>query len=75
MLRNCTIETRLGAVYVFPDMATEVDVPVGSGLNSSETNLTMINVSGACLVLPWRIIKQIKMDEQVIWTGPEVYAV
>lgn len=75
MFRVCTIETRLGAVYQFPDIDDKIEIPRGAGLNKALTNLTLVNISGACLVLPWRIIKSIKLDEEVVWTGPEVSAV
>jgi hypothetical protein len=74
MLKICEIETRLGAVYRFPDVDGEVYVPKGAGLNAAVTGFTIINASGACLVIPWRIIRQIRLDNEVIWTGPEVCA-
>jgi hypothetical protein len=74
MLKTCEIETRLGAVYRFPDVDGEVYVPKGAGLNAAVTGLTIVNASGACLVIPWRIVQKIRVDGEVIWTGPEVSA-
>jgi hypothetical protein len=72
MLQTCVIETRLGALYRFPDFEGPLEIPKGAGLSKALTQLTIVNISGSCLVLPWRIIKTIKLDEEVVWTGPEV---
>lgn len=62
-----TIETRLGAKYVFPDV---VDIewarntPPSPYPSSDLSTFTFVNESGACLVLPRRIVKVIYVDDE-----------
>ena len=34
------------------------------------TQLTITNVSGACIVIPYRIIKLIRIAGTIMWEGP-----
>jgi hypothetical protein len=71
-LTNVTIETTLGALYVFPDMlrpALEEALRHGAW---DEGQLTLVNVSNACLMMPNRIVKTLSFDGQVRWSGPTV---
>lgn len=70
MLRDLEIETRLGSKYLFPDVAEGIKLPTGAGLDSNMTQLTITNASGACLVIPFRIIKLIRADGTILWEGP-----
>ncbi len=71
-LRDLEIETRLGSKYLFPDVAEGIRLPTGAGLDSSMTQLTVTNASGACLVVPYRIIKLIRIDGTIMWEGPQL---
>lgn len=71
-MQTCEIETRLGAKYVFPDMTDKIHLPVGAGLDVGKSSITLVNTSGAALVLPFRIVKTIRLDGTVIWEGPEL---
>lgn len=64
------IETTLGALYVFPDMPRSVlEASFRSG-KWDEGQLTLVNVSGAALVMPNRIVKELRYEGQVHWRGP-----
>jgi hypothetical protein len=72
MLKDLEIETRLGKLYKFPDVAEGVRLPVGSGLDENTTQLTVTNVSGACLVIPFRIIAKLWFNGSLVWEGPNL---
>lgn len=60
------IETILGAVYVFPDVALEeVDTMMKHFHEAS--SVTLVSVSRACLVLPPRIVKVVRVDGKERW--------
>jgi len=69
-LKLIEIETHLGAVYRFPDVTGDVYVPVGAGIDKSQSFFTIANISGSGLTIPYRIIKTIKVDGELLWTGP-----
>lgn len=57
-------------MYVFPDMlrpSLEEALRRGAW---DEGQLTLVNVSKACLTLPNRIVKTLSFDGQVRWRGP-----
>ena len=61
------IETSLGARYVFPDMAeTALAHVFASGLATFE-NITLVNASGAVLVVPTRIIRSFTVNDVILW--------
>jgi len=69
-LTSVEIETLLGARYVFPDMPRQLleqEIMRGAW---NEGQLTLVNVSNACLTLPNRIVKTLSFDGQVRWRGP-----
>jgi hypothetical protein len=69
-LKLIKIETHLGSIYQLPDYLGKVWVPSGSGIGSSESTFVLVNISGAALTVPFRIIKTIKVDGKLLWTGP-----
>lgn len=63
------IETTLGAHYTFPDMEKSIFEMV---LAQDESwlrlgSLALTNTSGACLVLPTRIIQKVTVDGEIRW--------
>jgi hypothetical protein len=73
-LVNVYMETLEGATYAFPDMDNEILEKV---LNNEGTwralgSLSLVNVSGACMVIPTRIIKTIALTpdfSSLVWTA------
>ena len=66
------VETRTGAIYVFPDVSREAlehSFPKGAGLDAGMPTLVIANASGAVLTLPLRIIKRVLAGE-LLWEGP-----
>lgn len=64
-------ETFEQATYSFPDVDKEqfrkmiANVSIWKSLGS----MVVTNISGACLVLPSRIIKTIRIDKEEVWTA------
>lgn len=71
-LVEVAFETILGARYVFPDMNAEMfkAVCLDRIEHLRDVNLTLVNVSQACLVMPVRIIKKILVNGEERWTRP-----
>ena len=66
-LTDVELHTTLGAIYKFPDVDEgELDRFVRDFRNSGQ--VTLSNVSGACLVLPARIVKTILIGGVERWT-------
>jgi hypothetical protein len=66
-----TIITKTGAKHVFPDMdKNQIFRLLGTQLYSAG-DLTLVNVSGTCLVIATRIIETIELDGEVSWKAPE----
>lgn len=68
VLVDLTITTHLDAKYIFPDVLTKA----ANDLLGSETlhgfvQVTFVNQSGACLIVPRHIIKTIAVGEEVRW--------
>lgn len=57
------IDTQLGAHYIFPDVPRKTieDLLITGGLHTF-TQLSIVNASGAALVIPTRIIQTIYVD-------------
>lgn len=74
MLRILEIETELGAIYTFPDMACDTVKLLVQDLKKGTTasNISFVNVSGAALVLPFRIVKEIRMGKEIVWANTSV---
>jgi len=68
-LVDVELVTLLGARYVFPDMPLEeMQALVGHAEAGTPCqSLTIHNISGAVLVIPWRIIDVISFDGGVRW--------
>jgi hypothetical protein len=67
------LETLLGARYVFPDMPRTALTP--NFINAAATasgKVVLVNVSGAMLTLPSRIVGTIFFDGEVKWSNAEV---
>ena len=68
-LVTITIETFLGATYVFPDMSrAEIDRLLKDNI-AFHGDLTLSNVGRAVLLLPIRIIKTLSVEGEVKWRG------
>lgn len=69
---DVVIQTSLGAEYVFPDMdALQLLKLVGNfAIHLSHTQLTLVNATGACLVLPMRVIQSVKAHRNVKSSEP-----
>ncbi len=72
-LQSVTITTKQGSVYSFPDVdMTEFKLAFKT---SNLSSLTLVNASGAALVLPMRIVKQVTVTddsaygEEILWTA------
>ncbi len=68
------IDTTLGASYSFPEMDGAIFEKI---LGNEEMwrrlgSLALTNASGACLVVPTRVIQTIKVDNEVRWTASPV---
>lgn len=62
------ITTELGAEYVFPDLPKEtIDALLVNDAIVMFSQISLINQSGACLVIPRRIIKTIEVNGEVAW--------
>jgi len=73
-LKTIEIETHLGSIYRLPDYLGKIWVPAGSGTGINDSTFVVVNISGAALTIPFRIIKTIKVDGELLWTGPNQYA-
>jgi hypothetical protein len=76
-LQVVTVETKDGSFYKFPD----VDMPdfkLMFGARGNTETLTLVNASNALLMLPIRIIKEVRatdassFGEEVLWTSSSV---
>lgn len=77
MMADCTvvtIETTLGAAYQFPDMPRSMMQTIIEKSGWAEHgNLVMVNVSGAVINIPSRVVKTISFDGEVKAHGPTVH--
>jgi hypothetical protein len=65
--------TKEGAEYVFPDMSVDElkkVLPESGRVLESMPILMMMNASMAVLNLPFRIVKQVRAGEEVLWDCP-----
>ncbi len=72
-LSELIIQTMLGATYVFPDFDTVEAVKLVSSFPGAlrSPQLTLVNVSGACLVLPTRVIRALYVTNTLLsWMRP-----
>lgn len=67
-LVKLTIITSLDAEYIFPDVPEKsIEELVKSPNLHGFPSLSIVNQSGACLVLPTRIIKTIAVNGEIKW--------
>jgi hypothetical protein len=68
-----TIKTREGSEYRFPDVPRSMlkNILEKNGWGSSG-QVTLVNISSACLALPARIVETLSYDGEVKWTGSPV---
>lgn len=67
-LSEVEFETTMGAVYKFPDVDSgALDQLVSFFPSSTHPQVTLTNVSQACLVLPARIVASIRVDGVERW--------
>ena len=71
-LVEVVVETLQGSRYVFPDMNRENVVsvlPPSGRVPESVTFLMFYNYSGSVMSLPIRIVKEVRVGEEVLWTS------
>lgn len=64
---NVRILTRTGALYEFPDMSSDAMEKLLEARPSGWRDLTLTNVSGACMVIPFRIIEELLVNGESKW--------
>ena len=70
-LVSVIVTTELGAVYHFPDMQrAHVEALLKSPNLHGFAQVTFVNQSAACLVIPARIIRTIAVDGEIKWRCP-----
>jgi hypothetical protein len=73
-LQSVIVTTKQGSVYSFPDVDM-AEFKLAFGAHNNLANLTLVNASGAALVLPMRIVKQVTVTddsaygEEILWTA------
>lgn len=65
-----SFETTLGETYSFPDMDSGELDKLANYFPEGHSSITLSNVSGACLVIPVRIIKAFYVDGVERWHRP-----
>lgn len=69
-LVDVSIETTLGALYVFPDMNRRtLEQMIDDEEIFLHGDLTLANISRAVLVIPIRIIKTLSIAGEIKWKG------
>lgn len=70
-LVTITVTTTLGAEYKFPDVMSKVadDLLISDTLHGF-VQVTFVNQSGACLIIPRQIIQTIAVEGEVRWRSP-----
>ena len=71
-LVEVTLETLLSARYVFPDMPRSALTEGLLKAHIATGKVTLVNVSGAVLTLPSRIVRSISFDGEVKWVNAAV---
>jgi hypothetical protein len=67
-LHTVWIRTTLDEWYTIPGVHAVARAILSRPLDQSR--LTIANVTGACLVVPTRVISKIYMDQTLIWEAP-----
>lgn len=72
-LVTVTVETHLGAKYVFPDMPKHaLDAVIQGRVWASTGHLVLVNVSAAVLSIEARIVKCVEYGGEVRWANAPV---
>ncbi len=68
-----TVKTKEGSEYCFPDVPRSMlkNILANRGWNCTG-QVALVNISGACLVMPARIVATLSYDGEVKWTGSPV---
>lgn len=64
-----TIKTTQGSEYVFPDVPRSMLKTIAEHGWKAAGSVLMVNVSGAVLSLPARIVETVSYDGEVKWNG------
>lgn len=73
MVSTVTITTREGSSYKFPDVLRKYVLRAlpETGRTPAESHaLLLLNLSGAVLSLPLRIVATVAIEEEVLWVCP-----
>ena len=61
-------ETTMGVRYEMPDMlSVHTDASLKQFFEAVGENVSVINVSGVCLLLPKRIVGKVGVGERIMW--------
>ncbi len=67
------VETKQGSRYVYPDVSLDSikqGLPESGRIPKDVTFLMFYNYSGATLSIPFHIVKEVRVGEDVLWTSP-----
>lgn len=64
-LLDVVFETTLHAEYVFPDLDAQHALGLLRSMPLALDKITLVNASGACLVLPARVVEKVRLYENV----------
>jgi hypothetical protein len=65
-----TVKTKQGSEYSFPDVPRSmIETVIKNQGWGSAGSVVVVNISGACLTMPARIVDTLCFDGEVKWTG------
>ena len=67
---NVDVISKNGDRYSMPGVAEEDLKLALAGASSSSTQIVLGNLSGAVMVLPWRIVLQVLINGRTAWETP-----
>lgn len=73
LLETVTVVTLQGAEYSYPDMdrkSVALALPPSGRIPESVTHLMLFNYSAAMLSVPFRIVREVRVGEEVLWKCP-----
>lgn len=73
LLETVTVVTKQGSEYCYPDMcrkSLEAALPPSGRIPESVTHLMLFNYSAAMLSVPFRIVREVRVGEEVLWKCP-----
>jgi len=71
-LVSVSIRSKSGALYVFPDMSLSVVksiLPENGRVLGGQPSFTLLNISAAVVSIPFIIIAEILVDDEVLWSA------